>query len=229
MNQTVQNADKYDRVDLLRYDPSLSIPQLPYTPIFGDKWHRIKLPASPRNTSATTQMELAELLQHQSDILCYKDEIIRLDHTNIEIEYANLLEAEKIAIADEVLNKLHLISSELEAIVHYYKCVYNRPRPRQLLKEIGRVDENYEIASELCRSPSYPSVVATKSRFFDLLLSHPYEDHKKKLYTLTNKHNFYRVLAGFHYPSDVDAGTELAESLYKLQTIAFTSDIFIGY
>ena len=94
----------------------------------------------------------------------------------------------------------------------YYKHMYLRPRPSRLAAALGMHIEVQD--SETAHTPAYPSGHACQAMVAALVMGREYRREQKGLIQVAYKVAQARVDAGFHYPSDMDAGFEVAFQLY---------------
>lgn len=181
--------------------------------LFKDGWDNIKLPNPPSNNSSQVKKEFEEIknLIH-ANTKTDKKEIKEQDKEETPFEFQFL----KIINQDdkELQKKIDKITDELFTICIFYKRKYNRPRPYQLAKHL-KIDLP-EIKTETGHSPSYPSGHALSAKFLALYLGDRFPKYKNKLHKFANEIAENRVKGGIHFRSDIEAGKNLAEQLYKL-------------
>ena len=184
------------------------------TPFFGEKWKDIKIDRNPDNSSQMTKEEL-EALANRSSKLSKKEvkEIREQDIDNLETLFIDLLQAEGEEVSQKLKQQVKKIAEELTTIGIYFKKQFNRPRPYQLMKELG-IDNNIKTG-QTTQSPSYPSTHALIGHFLSKWLAKKYPKHCDKLCKLGYDLGNNRVKAGFHYPSDYKAGVIIANKLLE--------------
>lgn len=99
---------------------------------------------------------------------------------------------------------LHTVRSDSDVIVHYFKELYNRPRPPLVNKEL-------KPCAELPDTGSYPSGhaaigIALSETLKDIFGKKNQKDYEHRGYEFGE----HRPMSGVHYPSDVAMGRILA-------------------
>ena len=106
---------------------------------------------------------------------------------------------------------IEYIEEQCSPIVRHFKNNFNRPRPYQVAdlydKELNR------FKTGTAKTPSYPSGHAMQPMVVALHYAKKYPEHKNELVRGAKICGYGRVVAGLHYPSDYDAGIELAHKL----------------
>ena len=94
--------------------------------------------------------------------------------------------------------------------INHFKDKFDRKRPIE-------VDKTLDTSpSKTNKTPSYPSGHAVQSRIVARYVGGKFPEHEANLIEAGNECGYGRVLAGFHYPSDYEAGNLLGEKMYKL-------------
>ena len=94
--------------------------------------------------------------------------------------------------------------------INYFKDKYDRKRPIE-------VDKTLDTSpSKTNKTPSYPSGHAVQSRIVAKYVGGKFPEHEVSLIEAGNECGYGRVLAGFHYPSDYEAGNLLGDKMYEL-------------
>ena len=137
--------------------------------------------------------------------------IRRQDTLNPEVEFFDLLKNLGEKLSKKEKQKITKIMEELTTISLFFKEYFDRPRPHQLLSKI--YPQLPALKTET-GTAAYPSAHAMIGEFLGSYLSDLYPQHKKELKRLGKELGIHRVLGGFHFPSDVDAGITLAKKLY---------------
>ncbi|HEX4055920.1 MAG TPA: phosphatase PAP2 family protein [Tepidisphaeraceae bacterium] len=91
------------------------------------------------------------------------------------------------------------------------KVIFGRHRPFV-------VDSRIHPCVEKEKTYSYPSGHATRSMVLALTLAQMFPDHKDALIAQAKQIGDDRVLAGQHFPSDVEAGRTLAKAIFQQMT-----------
>ena len=76
------------------------------------------------------------------------------------------------------------------------------------------------MTSKTNKTFSYPSGHATQSMLVALYVASKFPKHREQLIEAAKECGFGRVLAGFHYMQDYDAGNLLAEKMFPLMNKA---------
>ncbi|WP_438479918.1 phosphatase PAP2 family protein [Oleiharenicola lentus] len=92
------------------------------------------------------------------------------------------------------------------AINRASKALWNRSRP-------PFVDPRIKPAVEFSDSPSYPSGHGIQCSMWAVLLSELFPEYKTALHARAADTRWYRLIAGAHYPTDVEAGRILGEAI----------------
>jgi hypothetical protein len=123
---------------------------------------------------------------------------------------ASPVDAFKSKITKEQYNKLHEIVEykHTRGLIMLYKRVFNRARPAQIARE-----KLNALTSMTGNNPSYPSGHAYQSFYTAKLLSKWEPARKKEWDEIAERVAYIRVYMGVHYPSDVEFGRRLVESL----------------
>lgn len=183
------------------------------TPDFGTKWKKYKIGDPPKNSSVETRRELQKIKRYISNIDKEKrEEINKQDRDDLEEEFFELLESLEIEYSEKLHSKIVDLTEQLTTIGLYFKDRYNRARPKQLLDN-GSV--KLIKGGKTAKSPSYPSTHAIIGRFIGKVLSGVYPEASKELTKLGHDLGLNRVIAGYHFDSDMKAGIKIADMLYQ--------------
>ena len=170
-----------------------------------DEWSA-PVKACPENGSLDTKNELlrmsAEINQMSED-----------DQEDLVEKYDDFLDEFKKACIEEYLvvpdkYLIDLINESVE-IITKLKWKYNRPRPYQLAPVLG-IPLRFDI-KESAKSPSFPSGHAIQSKLVANVLSLMFPEMTEKFQKIADKVAYSRYIGGFHYPSDLVYGAELAD------------------
>lgn len=204
-------------IDSIRYDASLGsdakYKNAP-TPLFGLQWTEIKLLQPPSNSSAITKSECDEIIRllngHYDK---FKGHIERDDIDNLEDLFIDLILEHNYEVSHRQRKFLKDCTSQLTTIGLHFKLLFNRPRPRQLIKALYDIDIK---DGKTTQSPSYPSSHALIGHFLAKFLSRSYPSIRKSIFRLGSRLSKGRVIAGYHFPTDMYAGHYLANRLFNL-------------
>jgi acid phosphatase (class A) len=104
------------------------------------------------------------------------------------------------------------VTQDTRAIFLASKDVWNRPRPYSASTEVKAI-------GELPTSGSYPSGHATRGYLVAILLSDMVPEKSAELFARGREYGQNRVVAGVHYPTDIEAGrlsaTAIAAALFQ--------------
>ena len=106
---------------------------------------------------------------------------------------------------------VRMVMEDVQTIVLSLKFAFNRPRPDTLAQHLGvilSVDGDGTF-----HTPAYPSYHSTVSRVVAEVIAGTYVGHKTELLRIADKIGMNRVIAGYHYMSDHQAGLLLANQL----------------
>lgn len=106
-----------------------------------------------------------------------------------------------------------MLSNSLSSIITDLKKYYDRPRPKELAAAMGISFTCDDL--ETAQSPSYPSGHTIQAYVVAKLLSDQFPEHHENLHKIAEIISQSRIDAGVHFPTDVEYGREVAESLYN--------------
>lgn len=189
-----QEMGLYESRFIEKYKPKIVI----------DEWENL-VPSRTSNKSLQTIEELDYLLELQK--IRTKADLRKIERQKkfcrFEMPGYNLGQ----------LNELDNLLFDAFADVSYYifkqKVKNNRVRPSFLSSKLKPAIRNPS-------HPSYPSAHAGQSMITALILSEVFPRLKKELLTRAEKIGSNRELAGVHYPSDTQAGQEIAQKFFAM-------------
>ncbi len=166
--------------------------------------------APPQNSSQETQDELEYL--HQLANNRTNTDFSNI-HESLELTTTRFNERVLVELVNETLRPashylLFTAFTELSQIVVDYKIQFDRVRPSYL-------DPTLTTAIPVPNHPSYPSGHATQALFIALILSDLDPDNATMYQESAFKIAHYREIAGVHYPSDSQAGQDLAKAYFE--------------
>ena len=129
---------------------------------------------------------------------------------DVHKHFKDFLKTKKLEYPKDEIKKILKNSSSVILKLKYH---YNRPRPKQLAKEMGLKFHSEPLDS--ARTPSYPSGHSAQGRFIGRYLANMYPKHESELMKLGNEIGTGRLVAKVHYPSDDLFGKEVGDALYK--------------
>tara|TARA_B100000073_G_scaffold329624_1_gene317379 strand:+ start:1486 stop:2148 length:663 start_codon:yes stop_codon:yes gene_type:complete len=173
--------------------------------IWKDGWQRISLPHPPREDreidAVISAVENATDQQKKDYHNCDKDSSYYIkEHLR-----RNSLEYDEDVI--------EYIEEQCSPIIRHFKNHFNRPRPYQVAALYGKELNRFKTGT--AKTPAYPSGHAVQPLVVALHYSKKYPEHKDALIKGAKICGYGRVIAGLHYPSDYDAGVELANKLME--------------
>ena len=158
----------------------------------------------PKNNSeeAMDELQLIDSLPVIKNFVKTTDDV----HKHFE----NFLKSKKLDYPRKEIKEFLRDSSTIILKLKYH---YNRPRPKQLAKEMGLKFHSEPLDSS--RTPSYPSGHSAQGRLISRYLASKYPKHESELMKLGNEIGTGRLVAKVHYPSDDLFGKEVGDALYK--------------
>jgi len=180
------------------------------------------LPPPPTDDSATTRSEIELMLKMQQERTPEEAARARADASYSVFRFADALDAPEVFNAKTLPKTSSLfrkVTYEEGAVVQAGKRGFKRPRPFVLEPRI-------EPVIKKPTNDSYPSGHAMWSRVVGLLLADMLPEYGEKIMPRADEFAFHRVVAGVHYPSDVEAGKHAGTALaaFLLASPAFQSD-----
>ena len=183
----------------------LEEPEYDEIEIFKDGWQRIELPTPPREDreidAVISAVENATEQQMKDYKLCdqnasyYIEE--HLKNNNLEYDKENI----------------EFIEDQCRPIIRHYKNYFNRPRPYQVAAVYNKELKRFKTGT--AKTPAYPSGHAMQPMVVALHYGKKYPQHREAVIRGAKICGYGRVIAGLHYPSDYDAGIELAKQVMK--------------
>ena len=122
----------------------------------------------------------------------------------------NPMEAFRGKISNEQYNKINkiILSKELAKIIIYYKKLYNRARPSQIAPELVK-----PLHSKTAKTPGYPASHTVQAFIAARILSKWVPNRKQEWEEIAERCANIRIIAGLHYPSDIEFGKRLANRI----------------
>ena len=111
-------------------------------------------------------------------------------------------------------NEMMDIIKHANPTIFYFKNKFKLIRPFDYDKSI------VPMTSKTNKTYSYPSGHATQSMLVGLYVASKFPQHREGVIEAAKECGFGRVLAGFHYMQDYDAGNLLAEKMFPLMNKA---------
>jgi acid phosphatase (class A) len=163
---------------------------------------RTLLPPPPTDNSETTRAETTLILKLQADIAPERAERVRADAEASIYRFADALDHPE-AFTRKQLPRTHAlfrkVTYEQAAVVHVGKNAFERKRP-------FRSQSAIEPIVDQPRTLSYPSGHSMWARTVGLLLADMLPEYRERIMTRADEYAFNRVIAGVHYPSDIEGG-----------------------
>lgn len=197
----------YMKEDIAVYKPQDQLKPAKYSEIkiFKDGWQSIQLPSPPPDKTEI-------------------DKVIAICHNASDQDKAEYQNCDKDAsyYIKEHLSKnslqfsedvIEYIEDQLVPIVRHYKNHFNRARPYQVAAFYNKELRRFKTGT--AETPSYPSGHTVQPMVVALHYAKKYPEHKGDLIKAAQICGYGRVIAGLHYPSDYNAGVQLAEKLME--------------
>lgn len=180
------------------------------------------LPPPPRDDSAITRSEIALMLQIRQARTPEETALARADASYSVFRFADALGNPEVfnpKTLPKTNSLFRKVTHEEGAVVQAGKRGFRRPRPFVLEPRI-------EPVIKKPTNDSYPSGHAMWSRVVGLLLADMLPEYSEKIMARADEFAFHRVVAGVHYPSDVEAGKHAGTALaaFLLVSPAFQPD-----
>jgi len=105
-------------------------------------------------------------------------------------------------------NEFEDLVEQSTPIILHFKNMFNRKRPSEIDPSINT------LPSKTNKTRSYPSGHSTQARLVARYVAGKFPEHEIELLKKGDECGVGRVKAGFHYPSDNEAGILLGEKLY---------------
>ena len=168
---------------------------------------RIVLPPPPAPDSQATKDEIARLVTLAKERPARAQEIVKQDEELTD--YWVQLLAISGRPGSPTFELLKIATRVAELTMSHFKRLYDRPRAQQLQPALMPM-------LPMPGHPSYPSGHMAIARLLSLVASEVLPDAKKPLLALAERVGQNREIAGLHYPSDTDAGRELADKAFAI-------------
>jgi acid phosphatase (class A) len=180
------------------------------------------LPPPPTDDSDITRSEIDLMLKIQQERTPEEAARARADAAYSAFRFAEALGNPEVFNAKTLPKTNSLfrkVTYEEGAVVQAGKRGFKRPRPFVLEPRI-------EPIVKRPTNDSYPSGHAMWSRVVGLLLADMLPEYSDKIMARADDYAFHRVVAGVHYPSDVEAGKHAGTALaaFLLASPAFQAD-----
>jgi acid phosphatase (class A) len=179
------------------------------------------LAPSPPANSELQKQDMAEVLRLQQVRTVNQAERAVADNEQTLGRIANEIFGEKAAAlrSPKFAAFAERVIQDTRAIFLASKDVWSRPRPFSASADVKAI-------GELPTTGSYPSGHATRGYIVAILLSNMVPEKSAELFARGREYGENRVLAGVHYPTDVEAGrlsaTAIAAAL--MQNERFVKD-----
>lgn len=139
---------------------------------------------------------------------CLNTSFLKGSDESVENIFKNYCEEEKIVKID--WKKIDDILKDVDSIVLKLKFKNGRPRP------INYIDNRHELDIKYKSSPSYPSGHTAIAYFLTDLISNYAPEARQDLQTLASLIGQSRIENAVHYPSDVQYGRLVGETLANI-------------
>lgn len=170
----------------------------------------IVLPPPPTNSGKETRAEIATLLALKAE---RTEDMLANIYAEMDIMTAVFVGPTIAEHFDEtagspVADVLAYTWYDLSVLTLSEKNRFDRTRPDTLRRDI-------EPVIDVPLHPAYPSGHATQSFFLAFVMSEIYPDYTEEFFARASEIAHHREIAGVHYPSDTDAGFQLAQQYYN--------------
>jgi acid phosphatase (class A) len=171
--------------------------------------YKTLLPNPPANDSAETHKEIDLILEEQKnrtpeDVIRITREAKHLDIFLADTVVGPWFTAKNLPVTATLFRN---VGTNVFPVVDGAKKYWDRPRPFAL-------DPRVKPPIDLPKNPAYPSGHSTAGNLDALILAEIAPDLKEALMVRGKQIGEDRVMAGVHYPSDVQAGHLLAQDLF---------------
>jgi acid phosphatase (class A) len=154
----------------------------------------------PDPSSAAQKDDLETVLSVQADRTTIQASCAKADACQSIFRFAGVMgprfAPENLPLTTALMNK---VFADANADVAYAKMSFKRPRPFITDKKVKKIVNQ-------CPDFSYPSGHSTYVYVIAILLSNMVPERKAAIYARAHQYAYNRVVAGVHYPSDVEAG-----------------------
>lgn len=106
-----------------------------------------------------------------------------------------------------------MLMDSLRDIIRKMKNYYDRPRPAELAKQMGINFLGDDLST--AKSPSYPSGHTIQAYVMAKMLIDQFPEHEADLLSIAEMISQSRIDRGVHFPTDIEYGREVAQSLYE--------------
>ena len=175
----------------------------------------------PEAQSAAQKRDIDEVLRLQSIRTPQQAEKAVADNSTSMVQVVGdvlgpAFTQDRLPKLDAFYKRLHLDSRD---IFFASKDVWNRPRPYAASAEVQAVGEKPQ-------NGSYPSGHSTRGYLTAIILANMVPEKSAELFARGREYGDNRVLAGVHYPTDVEAGRMGATAVAAafMQNAAFMKD-----
>ena len=152
--------------------------------------------------------DLAKVVAQHEDKLVSK-KLQRICDENFEKLFQVFLESKGRTYNVEYYD---MLLDSIKPIIKKLKKHYDRPRPAELAKTMGIEFEGDELKTT--KSSSYPSGHTIQAYILAHTLSDQFPEYEEKLMAIAEMVSQSRIDRGVHFPTDIDHGREIAESLH---------------
>jgi acid phosphatase (class A) len=170
------------------------------------KWLNGKYPEADSVEMLNELHDIRDVMQKGSEAdLKYSRQI----DENLWAFYCNQLQAKN---KEGLANQIRRIMAAIAPAIMRLKNSNQRPRPYQVAMYLDVDLHPHQTVSG--NSPSWPSGHSCQARMLTLCLSEMYPELQEKLWSIENMVHNSRLIMGIHYPSDLQAGADLADEMF---------------
>ena len=200
-----------DAINALKFD---KIPPKPVEGVDGD-WKNIDIDPPHENASQATKNEMDSirgetLTRTEEDV----EKILMHDEPKggVTQPIRKYMDDNDLEYDDATVRKIVEIGA---GVGRFYKNKFQRARPWDLTEPLG-IDMEIMEPSEPTMTPAYPSNHSLQSRLVAEYYGKKYREHYEELVKAADQVGFGRIKAGWHFPSDHQAGVKIAEHVAPL-------------
>ena len=177
---------------------------------FSGDYKNLSITKPSSNGSDKTYDELKEMQNIFSNRTAEMEKSVKDHDQQVGFAIKEYLKENKLEYNESDIDK---IADTGSGIVRHYKNKFERPRPYQLAEAMKMKFNFMPLKSDSMKSPAYPSGHSLQSRLIAEYYCKKYPEHKEGLIRAADQCGMGRVAAGWHYPSDHEAGVKLAKQI----------------
>ena len=207
--ESLMNPSNIDKLQFNVFE-KLKKPKYHKVEIFEDGWSEIEMIPPPTNSSKTTKSELETVIKESNNAT---DEIKKkyINCADDPCYYIKeYMEDSDLEFDEEYMD---YIVDQCTPVIRHFKNSFNRPRPYQVAEVLNMKLKKWKTGT--ANSPSYPSGHSMQPYLVANFYAEKYPEHEGNLRDAADICAYGRVQAGLHYPTDYNAGIQLADEMAK--------------